>query len=459
MSIATHSRWNGSVGTEVTLTWSFADTDLTSILGANQPNYPNLSTISNGDDRTVVRSAFALWDLLTGVDFVEVSDSAASNVRIGAGLIDGNGGAAGLATWWLSPSGDTSLAAITIEDASVGLYGLALHEVGHVIGLDHSTDPNDLMAPVYVAQGLTPNDIIAARSMYNSGLGLLGTSNDDQLIGSADGDAIWGFEGADTILAGEDSNIIVGGLDSNDGPDFITAGTGNDLIYGNGGADTIQSTGGNDIIVGGFGADKVTTGDGSDIVYGNQGSDTLDAGSGNNLVYAGRDDDHVTVGSGNDTVTGNEGDDVIAGGDGNNFILGGNSILDSIADLDGNDRITTGSGNDTIYGGRENDTIEAGAGDDLVVGGDGNDNLIAGGGNDTLYGGTGIDVLTGGEGADVYVIDSPGNSVTIYGFNSLEGDRLYISGGVRFSSQDGNNVFYGLNGGSSISLINPIMGA
>jgi hypothetical protein len=43
---------------------------------------------------------------------------------------------------------------------------VALHEIGHLLGLDHSPDSTDLMYPIARVHGLSPRDIHSARLLY-----------------------------------------------------------------------------------------------------------------------------------------------------------------------------------------------------------------------------------------------------------------------------------------------------
>jgi len=140
-----------------------------------------------------MQKAFDQWGAVIGVTFElvdgmgELVVAFADRSEDNAGVFDGPGGALADA----SPEGitfdssemwerqDTPHPQRTLEeegeggsfwaDASIfSFFVVALHEVGHVIGLDHSDDPADVMSPYYKKGQLelSPNDVARAKALY-----------------------------------------------------------------------------------------------------------------------------------------------------------------------------------------------------------------------------------------------------------------------------------------------------
>lgn len=125
----------------------------------------------------------------------------------------------------------------------------------------------------------------------------------------------------------------------------------------------------------------------------------------------------------NDTLNGSFEDETFFGYDGNDTINTGS----------GKNQVRAGDGNDTVNGGADRDNIRGEDGNDTLNGGAGIDSLNGGAGNDVLDGGAGRDGLTGGMGADLFVFSAATDSLFsardfITDFNSLEGDRIDLSG-------------------------------
>ncbi|QSJ14074.1 cadherin-like domain-containing protein [Nostoc sp. UHCC 0702] len=109
------------------------------------------------------------------------------------------------------------------------------------------------------------------------------------------------------------------------------------------------------------------------------------------------------------------------------------------------------------------ETLNGTPGDDKIRGLAGNDTLNGLAGNDILDGGKGKDILTGGTGADTFVLNPSygwGNNGkdTITDFNSSEGDKIGLAGGLTYNDLtfSGNNIIVQGSFLININLLNII---
>ena len=141
--------------------------------------------IFSDDERTAIRNAFQTWaDALCDVDFVEMVSGPTDFVSgwftgsHGDGFpFDGVGNV--LAHAFYPPPCGGSFAghmhfdededwSLTGSGGTFDLETVALHEIGHLLGLAHSADPNSIMYPTYsgVRRSLGQDDLDGIRRLY-----------------------------------------------------------------------------------------------------------------------------------------------------------------------------------------------------------------------------------------------------------------------------------------------------
>jgi hypothetical protein len=135
--------------------------------------------------RAEILRAFAAWSSKIDVTFQpaaspnlprSISIAFASGAHGDAYAFDGPGRMLGH-TFYPAPINSEPIAGNMHFDADeawgagsgVDIYTVALHEIGHALGLSHSDDPNDVMYPYYQpGRALSANDIGAALELYNA---------------------------------------------------------------------------------------------------------------------------------------------------------------------------------------------------------------------------------------------------------------------------------------------------
>lgn len=192
----TPRKWGASVlGTPGGMvTYSFADTEyaFTEPTGATSTasgTVVPLSTFMPAGHQIEIRRAFDAWSAVANIQFVEVDDNglafnvagATGDIRIGGHDLGGSGGT--LAHGFYPPPNGNSAAgdihfdtrdtwAIGFANPGFDIFQVAAHEIGHAIGLEHTSVANSLMNPFYAENftGLQADDIAGVRSIYGAAI-------------------------------------------------------------------------------------------------------------------------------------------------------------------------------------------------------------------------------------------------------------------------------------------------
>ena len=174
----TEFAFEGAKRSSTTISWSFQNQNFAS--DAFTPFSGSLSVMY----QSVVVAAFARWSSVSGLKFNQVLDSISVPIRIGFGSFAqfGQLGETDYRSFRGVLSNDTLIrlldpanspllyesGQLTYVQFGVTLYQVVLHEIGHTLGLDHTTDPDTIMYPYATPfnQDLGAGDIQGINTLY-----------------------------------------------------------------------------------------------------------------------------------------------------------------------------------------------------------------------------------------------------------------------------------------------------
>ena len=471
-----------------------------------------IDPVTQAAEVAAIQLAFDSWAAVAGVTFVQVADSsdpaAAPDIRVGWGDLLGLGGEIGQAAYQALGSAFVPGTILRLEDPAFNalidnpsvtgglqytgfsstFYEILTHEIGHALGLGHSSDDTAVMYATALGtqnQALNASDIAGVQALYGAppivgdplGITVPGAAGDSVIIAFDDAPSA----AAPQALAQAIDAAVNGGYAS---PFTYTAGAAIPAVTGGNEGLLLMHTGGVVALPAGYSAmaidssTPVTVSGGStagQVILAGRGGLAFNAGlgagsvfaaGGNNLisVYPGAGNQLIQTGGGDDTIVVLAGDDTVNAGLGANQILTGkgNSVINST----GTDLISAGDiGNVTINAFANNPVAFFGPGKTVFNGGSGNATVVSTFGQSTIngQGGTqiwlgsgqdlvntaGADTIIGGAGAAT-VNATTGNAFVFAGAGAL-----VMNGGSGAStilgSQTGSATLHG-GSGSMIDL-------
>ncbi|MEG4501122.1 M10 family metallopeptidase [Microcoleus sp. F10-C6] len=431
-------KWNVAPGGTITYSFVTADSSDSYFADRSETNIEEVNDGIKQNVRQILRDNYAT---VLPLNFVEVPDSAQSNIRI---MFSDGPGADGYA--YSGYPGQLGAVAIHLQklnendperafSAGPGSYGHStlIHEIGHAMGLKHPGNYNDS------SSGLTGNPEDLPYLPFDKD----NTRNTIMSYNPLDARASDPNAEEPRSLMAYDIRALQylygAREDFNDGDDVYKFDSTNfntvQTIWDGGGSDTLDFSAlpANNVYSFDMNQGKPLTAKSAlgDLSYYLQLSQ-LSPGVPDRLYTTETFGTYIAFGADIENLVGSSGNDQVLGNELPNSILGS-------------------AGTDTISGGRQSDSLDGGEGGDYIYGDKGMDLLTGGGGADLLRGGRANDTIITGVGIDGIVLELGGGTDTIVDF--ADGvDLLVLVDGLRFEqlsiapSGDGTEIRIGSTG-------------
>ena len=396
---------------------------------------------------------------LTGATAINGTGNASANILIGNSAIntlDGQGGADTM-------SGGLGDDIYVVDNASDAIS-------------ENAAEGTDLVQSI-VTFTIADVDVESLTLTSTGAINATGNASNNVLTGNTGANTLTGLAGNDTLWGGASAgatvDVLVGGSGDDtytvdrtsgitltesaaEGTDLVQSsvaytlltnfenltltstgainGTGNsvaNVLTGNSGANTLMGMAGNDTLWGG-----ASTGTTVDVLVGGLGDDTFTVDRTSNITITENASEGIDVENASVTATLAANVEILflTGSSANNGtgnalanLLRGNTAINTLVGVGGNDILEGGAGNDTLSNTAGKNLFNGGAGDDTITGAAGNELIIGGAGNDTITTGAGADILgfNRGDGLDIVNASTTKDNVVSLGGGITYADLLF----------------------------------